>query len=70
MIEIAGPERLRLSELVAHYLKATNDLREVISDPQATISALASTIAHWCPANNAQLGAIRFEDWLRWPTAA
>jgi uncharacterized protein YbjT (DUF2867 family) len=32
-IEIAGPERLPLSELVARYLKATNDPREVVSDP-------------------------------------
>ena len=34
-IEIAGPERLPLSEMVARYLKATNDPREVVSDPQA-----------------------------------
>src|SRR5215470_8317360 len=32
IIEIAGPERLPMSEIVARYLKATNDRREVVSD--------------------------------------
>lgn len=56
MIEIAGPERLPLSEMVARYLKATNDEREVVSDPQARYSARPSTIARWCPATMPILG--------------
>jgi uncharacterized protein YbjT (DUF2867 family) len=65
MIEIAGPERLRMSELVAHYLKATNDLREVVSDPQARYNGARLDDRSLVPGNNAHLGTIRFEDWLR-----
>ena len=70
MIEIAGPERLRMSEMVAHYLKATNDLREVVSDPQARYYGARLDDRSLVPGDNAQLGAIRFEDWLRQPKAA
>ena len=34
-IEIAGPERFRLNELVARYLRATGDSRVVEADPEA-----------------------------------
>jgi uncharacterized protein YbjT (DUF2867 family) len=37
-IEIAGPERVPLSELFAHYLKAASDPRQVQSDPEACYS--------------------------------
>ncbi len=70
MIEIAGPERLRMSEMVAHYLKATNDLREVVSDPQARYFGARLDDRSLVPGDNAQLGAIRFEDWLRQSKAA
>ena len=38
-IEIAGPERVRLSELVGRFLNATNDPREVVADFTRSISA-------------------------------
>src|SRR6185369_16310003 len=34
-VEIAGPERARFDEIVARYLKAAGDQREVVSDPEA-----------------------------------
>ena len=33
IVEIAGPERAPFNEIVAHYLKAVGDPREVVSDP-------------------------------------
>ena len=33
IVEIAGPERAPLSEIVARYLKALGDPRTVVSDP-------------------------------------
>ena len=36
-IEIAGPERLPMSELVARYLKATGDLREVVAQSRGAL---------------------------------
>ena len=64
-VEIAGPERLPLSELVARYLKATKDPREVISDPQARYSGARLDDRSLVPGDGAHLGTIRFEEWLR-----
>jgi uncharacterized protein YbjT (DUF2867 family) len=38
IVEIAGPERAPLNEIVARYLKAVGDPREVVSDPEARYS--------------------------------
>src|SRR6202045_2799941 len=35
VLEIAGPERAPFNELVARYLKAVSDPREVVGDPEA-----------------------------------
>lgn len=68
-IEIAGPERLPMSELVARYLKATNDLREVVSDPQARYFGARLDDRSLVPGDYAHLGTIRLEEWLRQPRA-
>jgi uncharacterized protein YbjT (DUF2867 family) len=68
-IEIAGPERLPLSEMVARYLKATNDPREVVTDPQARYFGARLDDRTLVPGDNAHLGTIRLEDWLLQPSA-
>ena len=68
-MEIAGPKRLPLSELVARYLKATNDLREVVSDPEARYFGARLDDRSLVPGGHAHLGTIRLEDWLRQPRA-
>ena len=68
-IEIAGPERLPLSDLVARYLKATNDPREVIRDPQARYYGIRVDDRSLVPGDNPHLGTIRLEEWLREPQA-
>jgi uncharacterized protein YbjT (DUF2867 family) len=70
VIEIAGPERMPMNEMVARYVKATNDPREVVSDPQARYFGARLDDRSLVPSGNAQLGAIRLEDWLRKPKAA
>jgi uncharacterized protein YbjT (DUF2867 family) len=70
VIEIAGPERQPMNEMVARYLKATNDPREVVADPQARYFGTRLDDRSLVPGSNAQLGAIRLEDWLRKPKAA
>jgi uncharacterized protein YbjT (DUF2867 family) len=70
MIEIAGPERLPMKEIVARYLKATNDPREVVSDPQARYFGTRLDDRSLVPGDNVKLGAIRLEDWLRKQKAA
>jgi uncharacterized protein YbjT (DUF2867 family) len=66
-IEIAGPERQPMHELIARYLKATNDPREVVADPQADYFGVHLDDRSLVPEGHAHLGTIRLEDWLRRP---
>lgn len=65
IIEIAGPERLPLSELVARYLKTTNDPREVVSEAEARYFGARLGDLSLVPGNNPRLGTISLKDWLR-----
>lgn len=67
MVEIAGPETFRLDDLVRQRLRAENDAREVVADPRARYSGAILTERTLLPDDDAQLGKIRFEDWLRQP---
>lgn len=66
IIEIAGPERFTMPEIVARYLQDTNDQRKVI--PNSNNNYYGGTIpnAALVPADNnkARLGAINYEKWL------
>jgi uncharacterized protein YbjT (DUF2867 family) len=64
-IEIAGPERMPLDELVGQYLRATHDPRSVIADAKAGYYGVAVNDQSLTPGDGARLGAIRFADWLR-----
>jgi uncharacterized protein YbjT (DUF2867 family) len=68
-IEIAGPERLPMNEMVARYLKATNDPREVVGDSHATYFGARIDNRSLVPGDNPQLGTTRLETWLRQPRA-
>ncbi len=63
-IEIGGPEQFRLDQLVRQYLAASQDPREVISDPNARYYGIPVSERALVPDNDAQLGETRFEDWL------
>jgi uncharacterized protein YbjT (DUF2867 family) len=64
VIEIGGPEQFRLDELVLRRLAAIGDPREVISDPHGRYYGIQVSERSLVPANGAQLGETRFEDWL------
>jgi len=68
-IEIAGPERMPLSVMVARYLKAINDPREVAGDPQAPYYGIRIDDRSLVPGDNPRLGTIRLDDWIRQPRA-
>ena len=68
-IEIAGPERVPMCEMIARYLKATNDPREVVPDPEAGYFGVRLDDRSLVPDGHAQLGTIRLEDWVRQPKA-
>jgi uncharacterized protein YbjT (DUF2867 family) len=64
-VEIAGPEQFRLDELARRDLAARHDPREVISDPHARYYGIQVSARTLLPADNAQLGKTRFDDWLK-----
>ncbi|WP_027683811.1 SDR family oxidoreductase [Rhizobium leguminosarum] len=63
-IEISGPERARLSELVARYLKAMKDPRIVEADPEARYFGARLNDQSLVSDANPQLGSITFEQWF------
>ena len=64
IVEIAGPERVRLDELVGRFLRTTNDLREVVTDVQARYFGLVLNNQSLVPGDNPRIGPTFFEDWL------
>src|SRR2546426_235394 len=66
-VEVGGPEKFRLDELVRRGLVARNDPREVVADPQARYYGAALSENTLVPDDSAQLGETRFEDWLSQP---
>jgi uncharacterized protein YbjT (DUF2867 family) len=69
IVEVGGPERFRLDELIRQSLRAQNDPREVVADPSARYFGATLTERTLVPDNDARLGEIRFEEWLRQPVA-
>jgi uncharacterized protein YbjT (DUF2867 family) len=69
IVEIAGPERFRLSDLVQRYLEANGDRRAVIADVGARYFGALLQDDTLLPAGNARLGAIDFAMWMRQATA-
>jgi uncharacterized protein YbjT (DUF2867 family) len=67
-LEIAGPEQLRFDGVIRRRLSARNDPRQVVVDPQAPYFGSVPSEQSLVPLNGAQLGKIRFEDWLNEPT--
>jgi uncharacterized protein YbjT (DUF2867 family) len=63
-IEVAGPERGPMSELVARYLTDINDPREVVSDPNAGYFGVHVDDRTLVPGENPRLGTIRLDDWV------
>jgi len=69
IVEIAGPERAPLNEMVARYLKTIGDPREVVRDPEARYSGGRVEERSLVPLGEARLGPTRLEDWLGRATA-
>lgn len=64
VIEITGPERARLCDFVARYLKATGDSRAVVADPDAHYFGTKLEDGSLVSDNNPRVGRIDFDRWF------
>lgn len=65
IVEIAGPERAPFNEIVARYLQAIGDPREVVRDPEARYWGGRVEERSLVPLGEARLGHINLDSWLR-----
>lgn len=70
VVEVAGPERVRLAELVQRYLTAMQDPRKVVADAHARYFGAELKDDTLVPAGKPRLGATRFEEWFAQSRAA
>ena len=63
-VDIAGPEKFPLDELVRRALGTWKDPREVVADPQARYYGINVSDTTLIPGGDARLGETHFEDWL------
>jgi uncharacterized protein YbjT (DUF2867 family) len=64
ILEIAGPERVRMTELVQRFLNEKHDERTVIADAHARYFGAELNDGSLVPGDRARIGATRFEDWM------
>ena len=67
-VEAAGPEVFRLDEFMRQNLKASNDPREVVTDPHARYFGEELSERTLVPGEGARLGETRFAEWLKHST--
>ena len=67
-VEVAGPEVFRLDEFIRQNLRASNDPREVVTDPHARYFGEELSERSLVPDKGARLGQTRFAEWLKQST--
>jgi uncharacterized protein YbjT (DUF2867 family) len=68
-VEVGGPEKFRLDELIRRGLAAFKDPRVVVADPHARYNGIEVSERTLLPGDDAQLGETCFETWLTQPAA-
>jgi hypothetical protein len=63
-IEVGGPEKFHLVELVARVLEFEKDPRKVVIDPDARYSGVKLSENSLIPGKDAKLGSTKFDWWL------
>jgi uncharacterized protein YbjT (DUF2867 family) len=63
-VDLAGPEPIRMDELIRRFLHAQGDNRQVVTDPAARYYGVEVNDQSLVPLGPARHGPTRFEDWL------
>jgi len=63
-VELAGPERFSLDELVRRFLDAKHDAGQVVPDIHARYFGAELDGRSLTPGDDPRIGPTRFEDWL------
>jgi uncharacterized protein YbjT (DUF2867 family) len=63
-VEVGGPEKFCLDALIRQGLATGKGPREVVADPRARYYGIKVEERTLVPEDNAELGKIRFDDWL------
>jgi uncharacterized protein YbjT (DUF2867 family) len=64
MVELAGPEPIRMDELVRRFFHASLDSRHVTTDVNAIYFGTKVNDQSLTPGNQPRIGPTRFDDWL------
>ena len=70
VMELAGPERIGLDDLVRRYLAAKLDARKVVTDVHARYFGTELDDRSLTPGDNPHIGTTTFQDWLGHAVAA
>jgi uncharacterized protein YbjT (DUF2867 family) len=65
-IEIAGPDRYTMADIIGRYLQRIQDPRQVIPNGEAQYFGAHIGDTSLVPAGQAKLGAINFEKWINY----
>jgi uncharacterized protein YbjT (DUF2867 family) len=65
MVEVAGPDRFQLDDLVRRFLAVTGDPRQVVTDPNARYFGALLNDSSLVPSDGARIGSTHFEDWVK-----
>lgn len=69
LVDLAGPEPIRMDDLIRIYLAAKRDARTVTTDPSAKYFGVAVDDRSLTPGDKPILGSTRFEDWVKTASA-
>jgi uncharacterized protein YbjT (DUF2867 family) len=66
IVEVAGPERISMAEMVERYLMAMGDSRKVVADPNTPYFGAVLNDGSLTPApgENPRIGSKTFEEWF------
>jgi uncharacterized protein YbjT (DUF2867 family) len=65
MVELGGPEKFQVFEIVRRTLEANGDERKVVGDPQATYFGTPLNDRSLVADDGALIGPTHYEDWLK-----